>query len=78
MVLREVLREKGVSGPSEFGKRIGIVKQHAWLLWHGMVLPSTETMQKIHGTFKVPLQTLMRLDRGSPRPGKGRPRKGDV
>jgi transcriptional regulator with XRE-family HTH domain len=72
MILHEILTEKGISGPSELGRRLGISKQHAWLLWHGTVLPGPELLRKIRDRLEIPVEQLLELERAEPVKPRGR------
>jgi transcriptional regulator with XRE-family HTH domain len=70
MFLRDFLPQKGIAGPSELGRRLGISRQHAFLLWHGHVLPSAEMLQKLLG-LGIPAEKLMALERAEPAERRG-------
>jgi transcriptional regulator with XRE-family HTH domain len=72
MILHEILTEKGISGPTELGQRLGISKQHAWLLWHGTVLPGPELLRKLRDRLEIPIEQLMELERAEPLKRRGR------
>jgi transcriptional regulator with XRE-family HTH domain len=79
MILRDLLLAKGVTGPSDFGRQLGISKQHAWLLWHGKNLPSLDMAQRISARFEIPFDQLAALEREAPMKRRGprpKPRKG--
>jgi transcriptional regulator with XRE-family HTH domain len=71
MILHELLTKKGMTGPSELGRQLGISKQHAWLLWHGKVLPGPELLKALHERLKIPLTALMDLERAEPLKPRG-------
>jgi transcriptional regulator with XRE-family HTH domain len=71
MFLRDLLRDKGIRTPSELGRRLGISKQHAWLLWHGKVLPSTEMLGRFRERLQIPLDELADLEREAPPKRRG-------
>jgi len=85
MFLRDLLQAKGVSASAELGKRLGISRQHAWLLWHGKTLPSLEMLRRLRDTFQLDPEDLAELERETPEkrrgrkkvppPRRGRPRK---
>jgi transcriptional regulator with XRE-family HTH domain len=76
MILREILTEKGIPGPSELGRQLGISKQHAWLLWHGKVLPGPELLRKLRDQLKIPVEQLLELERAEPVKRRGpRPKR---
>ena len=76
MILREILTQKGIPGPSELGRRLGISKQHAWLLWHGTVLPGPELLRKLRDRLEIPVEQLLELERAEPvKPRGPRPRR---
>jgi transcriptional regulator with XRE-family HTH domain len=76
MILHEILTEKGISGPSELGRRLGISKQHAWLLWHGTVLPGPELLRKLRDRLEISVEQLLELERAEPLKPRGpRPRR---
>ena len=68
MLLRDLLRPKGVPTPSEFARRMGISRQHGWLLWHGKTLPSLETVRKLRDIFHLDPRDLAQLELASPKP----------
>ena len=70
MFLRDFLPQKGIPGPSELGRRLGISRQHAFLLWHGHVLPSAEMLQKLQ-SLGIPAEKLMALERAEPAERRG-------
>ncbi len=72
MFLRDLLPAKGIPGPSELGRRLGIARQHAFLLWHGYVLPSAEMLQKLRDRLQLPPEILMQLERAEPSERRGR------
>jgi transcriptional regulator with XRE-family HTH domain len=82
MILREILTEKGISGPSELGRQLEISKQHAWLLWHGTVLPGPELLRKLRDRLEISVEQLLELERATPlkprgpRPGRYNPGRG--
>jgi transcriptional regulator with XRE-family HTH domain len=80
MLLSDILLAKGVSGPSDLGRRLGISKQHAWLLWTGKSLPSLEMAQRIRDRLGISLDELAELERTVPlqrRGPKPKPRQTD-
>jgi transcriptional regulator with XRE-family HTH domain len=76
MILHEILTQKGIPGPSELGRRLEISKQHAWLLWHGTVLPGPELLRKLRDRLDIPVEQLLELERAEPLKPRGpRPRR---
>ena len=71
MFLRDLLQEKGIRTPSELGRRLGISKQHAWLLWHGKVLPSADMLRRFRESLRIPLDELADLEREEPPKRRG-------
>jgi transcriptional regulator with XRE-family HTH domain len=71
MLLRELLAQKGVAGPSDLGRRLEISRQHASLLWHGKVLPSPEMLRKLRDRLGVSLDELAELERAIPLKRRG-------
>jgi transcriptional regulator with XRE-family HTH domain len=71
MLLSEILQAKGVTGPSDLGRRLGISKQHAWLLWTGRSLPSLEMAQHIRDRLGISLDELAELERTVPLKRRG-------
>lgn len=71
MLLSDILRAKGVVGPSDLGRRLGISKQHAWLLWTGKTLPSLEMAQRLRDRLGVSLDALAELERTVPLQRRG-------
>jgi transcriptional regulator with XRE-family HTH domain len=71
MILRDILLAKGVTGPSDLGRRLDISKQHAWLLWHGKNLPSLAMAQRISAHFDIPFDQLAGLERKEPMKRRG-------
>jgi transcriptional regulator with XRE-family HTH domain len=70
MRLRDLLPKQDIPGPSELGRRLEISRQHAWLLWHGYVLPSAEMLQKLR-SLGIPAEKLMELERAEPAARRG-------
>jgi transcriptional regulator with XRE-family HTH domain len=71
MLLSDILRAKGVVGPSDLGRRLSISKQHAWLLWTGKSLPSLEMAQRIRDRLGISLDELAELERTIPLQRRG-------
>jgi transcriptional regulator with XRE-family HTH domain len=71
MVLKDILLAKDVAGPSDLGRRLGISKQHAWLLWTGKSLPSLEMAQRIRDRLGISLDELAELERKEPLKRRG-------
>jgi transcriptional regulator with XRE-family HTH domain len=71
MLLSDILLAKGVAGPSDLGRRLGISKQHAWLLWTGKSLPSLEMAQHIRDRLGISLDELAELERTIPLKRRG-------
>jgi transcriptional regulator with XRE-family HTH domain len=71
MLLSDILLAKGVVGPSDLGRRLGISKQHAWLLWTGKSLPSLEMAQRIRDRLGISLDELAELERTIPLQRRG-------
>lgn len=71
MILKDILLPKGVVGPSDLGRRLGISKQHASLLWNGSNLPSLEMAQRIRDRIGVSLDELAELERREPLKRRG-------
>jgi transcriptional regulator with XRE-family HTH domain len=71
MILHEILTQKGIPGPSELGRQLGISKQHAWLLWHGKVLPGPELLRELRDRLEIPLEQLVELERAEPLKPRG-------
>jgi transcriptional regulator with XRE-family HTH domain len=71
MLLHEILTQKGIPGPSELGRRLGISKQHAWLLWHGKVLPGPELLRALRDRLDIPIDQLVELERAEPLKPRG-------
>ncbi len=63
MYLRDLLIQKGVHSPADFGRRMDISRQHAWLLWNGKTFPSLETIQRLIEVFSLDPADLARLER---------------
>ena len=72
MFLRDLLQAKGVSVSAELGKRLGISRQHAWLLWNGKTLPSLEMLRRLRDTFQLNPEDLAELERETPEKRRGR------
>jgi transcriptional regulator with XRE-family HTH domain len=70
-LLKDILLAKGVVGPSDLGRRLGISKQHAWLLWNGESLPSMEMAQRIRDRLGISLDELAELERKEPLKRRG-------
>jgi transcriptional regulator with XRE-family HTH domain len=80
MLLSDILLARGVTGPSDLGRRLGISKQHAWLLWTGKSLPSLEMAQRIRDRLGISLDVLAELERKEPLKRRGprpKPRQPD-
>jgi transcriptional regulator with XRE-family HTH domain len=75
MLLRDLLRPKGVATPSEFAHRMGISRQHGWLLWHGKTLPSLGTIRKLRDIFELDPRDLAQLELAAPRRRRRRKRQ---
>jgi transcriptional regulator with XRE-family HTH domain len=75
MILGELLRQKGVASAAELGRKLGIARQHAWLLWTGRHLPSYELLQRLATELQLDPDDLAHLERAKP-PKDGRRRKG--
>jgi transcriptional regulator with XRE-family HTH domain len=73
-LLRDVL--PGVAGPSDLGRRLGITRQHASLLWNGRIVPSLAMIQLIHERLGVPLDVLASVTRATPPRKRGPKPKG--
>ena len=74
MILGELLRQKGVASAAELGRKLGIARQHAWLLWTGRHLPSYELLQRLATELQLDPDDLAHLERATP-PKDGRRRK---
>ena len=70
-LLKDILLAKGVAGPSDLGRRLGISKQHASLLWNGKNLPSLEMAQRIRDRLGISLDALAELEREEPLKRRG-------
>ena len=71
MILRDILAQKGIPGPSELGRQLEISKQHAWLLWHGKVLPGPELLRKLRDRLEIAVEQLLELERAEPLKPRG-------
>jgi hypothetical protein len=76
MILGELLRQKGIASAAELGRKLGIARQHAWLLWTGRHLPSFELLQRLSAdpAIQITPQEIAQLERAKP-PKNGRRRK---
>ena len=66
IILGDLLQQKGVKGPSALGRDLKISKQHAWLLWHGHVLPSLPMAKRLQERYKLAPKDLLALERRPP------------
>ena len=66
VILRELLRQHGVTRIEEFWRRLGVTKQYGWLLWHGKIGLSGPMIKRIHETFEIPLEELVQVERATP------------
>jgi hypothetical protein len=71
-LLRHVIPAYGVRTITQLGRRLGIPKQHAWLLWHGKIGLSAAMLRRVHDTCGVPLEALVRVERAVPAKPPGR------
>jgi transcriptional regulator with XRE-family HTH domain len=71
MFLRDLLQPKGVMTSAELGKRLGISRQHAWLLWNGKTLPSLEMLRRLRDVFQLDPEDLAELERETPGKRRG-------
>jgi transcriptional regulator with XRE-family HTH domain len=55
MFLRDLLPQHGITPIAALRQRLGLTKRYAWLLWHGKVALSADTMRRLHGELGVPL-----------------------
>jgi transcriptional regulator with XRE-family HTH domain len=76
MYLRDLLQAKGVLSAADFGRQMGISRQHAWLLWTGKSLPSQDTLQQLRLTFGLDPNDLINLTREAPSKQGKRRRRG--
>jgi hypothetical protein len=78
VILRELLRQHGVTTIEAFWRRLGVTKQYGWLLWHGKIGLSGPMIKRIHETFGIPLKELVQVEREIPAQRRGpRPRPAD-
>jgi transcriptional regulator with XRE-family HTH domain len=77
MILRELLREYGITTLTEFARRADLKTSHAWNLWHGRAKLGLQLMRKLSQTLGIPITRLIDLQETPPTPyqGKGGPRK---
>jgi plasmid maintenance system antidote protein VapI len=77
MTLDELLKSHGIHRPADLKALLGIQRQYAWQLWHGVRQFTPEQALKLFDLHGVPMEELYRAER-SPEPieaPKGRPRK---
>jgi transcriptional regulator with XRE-family HTH domain len=75
VILRELLRQHGVTTIEAFWRRLGVTKQYGWLLWHGKIGLSGAMIKRIHDTFEIPLEELVLVERATPPKRRGPQRK---
>jgi transcriptional regulator with XRE-family HTH domain len=75
MLLGELLPPHGITSAAELGRRLGVARQHAWLLWTGRYLPNHETLQALV-KMGVPAADLAQLERASPAQEPKKAKKG--
>jgi transcriptional regulator with XRE-family HTH domain len=76
MTLRQLLRQHGITRPSELARRVGISRQHAHLFWQGKRVLSRQMIARIHEATGIPQAELFLAERPTPQPQpRGRPRK---
>jgi transcriptional regulator with XRE-family HTH domain len=71
VILRELLRQHGVTTIEAFWRRLGVTKQYGWLLWHGKIGLSGPMIKGIHDTFEIPLEELVLVEREIPPKRRG-------
>jgi transcriptional regulator with XRE-family HTH domain len=76
MLLGELAQQHGIASAAELGRRLGVARQHAWMLWTGRYLPNHETLQALI-SMGLPLKALAQLDRAAPskKPQRGPARR---
>jgi transcriptional regulator with XRE-family HTH domain len=77
MTLDELLKSHGIHRPADLKALLGIQRQYAWQLWHGVRQFTPEQALKLFDVYGVPMDELYRAER-PPEPieaPKGRPRK---
>jgi len=75
MYLRDLLQAKGVASSAEFGRKMNISRQHAWLLWTGKSFPSQATLQQLRLIFELDPNDLTNLTREMPPKQGKRPKR---
>jgi transcriptional regulator with XRE-family HTH domain len=77
MILRELLREYGITTLTEFAARADLTKSHAWNLWHGRAKLGLNLARKIADNTHIPLSRLIEVTPTPPTPyqGKGGPKR---
>jgi transcriptional regulator with XRE-family HTH domain len=76
MTLRQLLRQHGITRSSELAKRVGISRQHAYLLWQGRQGLSRQMIYRISEATDIAPADLFLAERPMPMPQlKGRPPK---
>jgi transcriptional regulator with XRE-family HTH domain len=74
MKLRDLLKEKaGVQTSQEFGKKLGLTRQHAHGLWSSRDPLGLRLMRQIKEAYGISLDELAEVDEAVP--GKPRQRK---
>ena len=71
VILRDLLRQHGVTTIEAFWRRLGVTKQYGWLLWHGKIGLSGPMIKRIHETFDIPLEELVLVEREAPPKRRG-------
>jgi len=76
MILRELLREYGMTRLTEFAQRADLKMPHAWNLWHGRAKLGLKMMRKLSQHLGIPITRLIDLEPTpqTPYQGKGGPR----
>src|SRR5919108_4187203 len=75
MTLRQLLRQHGITRSSELAKRVGISRQHAYLLWQGRQGLSRQMIYRLSEATGIAPAKLFLAERPMPRPQpRGRPR----
>jgi hypothetical protein len=75
MTLDELLKSYGIHRPADLKGLLGIERQYAWQLWHGVRKFTPEQALKLFDARGVPMDQLYRATIAPGPVPKGRPRK---
>jgi hypothetical protein len=80
MTLEQLLKQHGIHRPADLKALLGIERQYAWQLWHGVRKFTPEQALRLYDAKGVPMEQLYRVeapqkDTARAEVPKGRPRK---